>query len=363
MKWILFLLFLRFGIDVISQISIQSNDFVTPYDTIRYSQFIDVVDFTATGQNFVWDYSNITPVSQSLKEFKQITEIGFLVQATYGAFAPTPYQASFFYNTDDLPVNQLNQFLPVELNNLNTFVKKTNDRMTKVGYSINVNGNDVPFSSDTIETKYIFPLNFQDTFSTVGYTSVDLNPIVDLKIKQHIASSIIVDGYGQLNLPNGTFEVLRLKRDNIEIDSIYQSFNGNGTWIAPPVRVYTNYEWLALDKGDVLMAITVANANGQEQIQSAEYQDDYLGLDASLQEELLSMEIFPNPFVDEITIKSESLIEGITVFDQWNASVLQLPEVDSKNCVVDLKILPKGIYYVQIKKRTGRIFNKRIIRI
>ena len=344
------------------QITINTSDFTSAYDSIRYSNSVDQIDYSITGENVQWNYSNLIAISQELKEYKLISDAGFLVQASYGPSASSVYQASYFSPNNDLPVDQLNQFLPVSLEGLNAFFKNSNSQLTKVGYSLVVNGADVPFTSDTIETKYHFPLNYLDSFSTVGYTSIDLNPIVDLKFKQHISSEVVVDGYGVLSLPTGNYEVLRVKRQNFEIDSIYQSFNGAGTWISPPPRLFTDYEWVGLDQGDCLMKVVVVDANGQEQIQSIEYQDGYLGLDASLEVENIQIMIFPNPVIDNVSILSDIPISKIELFN-LNRQIIGTENYKNESSINwDFTQYKTGIYLIELTFSNGKMMNRLIIK-
>ena len=70
-----------------------------------------------------------------------------------------------------------------------------------LGYSLMVDGQGVPFSSDTNEVKYSLPLQFNQIDSSVGYTNVDLNPFADLKFIQHRNTTTEVDGLGTITTP------------------------------------------------------------------------------------------------------------------------------------------------------------------
>ena len=64
------------------------------------------------------------------------------------------------------------------------FSKKTTDSITSIGYAVSVSGTEVPFKSDTIETRYKFPLNYGDQYSSRGYSLMDLNPVYNGVLKQ-----------------------------------------------------------------------------------------------------------------------------------------------------------------------------------
>ena len=335
-----------------AQISITENDFAIPGDTVRFSQtMVTTNDPTISGAGLTWDYSSLSATSQFVREF---TSIGFSpVQFTFGIGAPQEYQASYFIPETALDFSQLNGFLPVTLSDARSYQKSTNDSITKVGYSIKVSGFDVAFKSDTIETKYKFPMDYQQSFTTKGYTFIDLSPAADLKIKQYRNVTSLVDGYGQLLLPTGTFDVLRLKREINEIDSVYQSFFGAPSWFgAPPIQT-TEYEWIGQNKKDVLLKIIVNNANGVDQIQSIEYQDVYLGLDAGLIHNDLEASIFPNPTTNSIQIHSNSVLKNIYLFDTKGTILETTSNLNLQNSSFDLGHYSPGIYLLKLESACG----------
>ena len=335
-----------------AQIILTENDFATPSDTVRVSQTNQTsVDYSATGLAYNWNFQSLTANSQFVREY---TAIGFSpVQLTFGILAPQEYQASYFIPETALPLDQLNGFLPVTLSDARSYQKSTTDSITKIGYSIKVSGFDVAFKSDTIETKYKFPMDYQQSFTTKGFTFIDLNPASDFKVKQYRNVTSTVDGYGQLILPFGTFDVLRLKREINEIDSIYQSFFGAPSWFgAPPIQT-TEYEWIGQNKKDVLLKIIVNNANGVDQIQSIEYQDIYLGLEVGWEEKKFQASVFPIPTSNAVQIQSNSYLKSIDLVDSKGTILERQIDLNSLNSTFDLGHLSSGMYFLKIQNSSG----------
>jgi len=330
-----------------SQIILQENDFASPGDTVRMSLTNQTsVDYNAADTAFIWDFSSLQPNSQFLREF---TAIGFSpVQFTFGLLAPTEYQASYFIPETNFSLDQLNGFLPVTLSDPRSYQKSTSDSITKVGFSVKVNGVDVAFKSDTIETKYKFPMEYQQFFTTKGYTFIDLNPAAELKVKQLRNVISNVDGYGQLILPFGTFEVLRVKREINEIDSIYQSFFGAPSWFGAPPMQTTEYEWIGQNRKDVLLKIVVNNANGIEQVQSIEYQDVYLGLDASIDENKYIFSAYPNPTNDLLNIKSTVPINKASLYDAKGMKLKEITALNNTELSIDVRDFLPGFYFLNL---------------
>jgi hypothetical protein len=335
--------------NLFSQITLSGNDFAGANDTIRISQTMDpIIDYTLTGPNFSWDFGGLTATTQYLKYFQPISNSTILVEAEYGFTAANEYKATYFLESRDIPIDQLNQFLPAELSDLNQFSKKTADSLTALGYSLSVNGQALPFQSDTIETVYKFPTNFEDTFSTRGYTYIDLNPVTDFKLKQYRQRTTVVDGFGTLITPFGTFEVLRIKSVINELDSVYQTFFGGGGWNVLPQTVITEYEWWAQGKDDAMLKIVATENNGTPQIRSIEYQDIYLGLDASIGENSFEFNLVPNPANNLISIESDLAIEHIQVIGLDGSVVLKQNANNVSKATIEISMLQTGVYFVEV---------------
>lgn len=338
-----------------SQITITVADFANAGDTVRISQTDGAgLDFATTGANFNWDYSSLTANSQYLKEYYPIGFASILIFTTYGPIAPTNYKATYFNPTNDLPLDQLSQFLPVSLSDLNQYTKRMTDSITSLGYSISVNGQGVPFKSDTIETRYKLPLNYNDNHYSRGYTFIDLNPIIDFKIKQYRQRTTTVDGWGTLITPKGTFQTLRIRHDIAEIDSVYQTFFGTGAWFGTPPIQRTEYEWWADGQLEWLLKATETNGN----ISAVEYQEDYLGLDASINEEVINYAIQPNPTSEFIQIQKGITPESIQIFDLNGNSVFVLSLFEEEDTQINVSGLKQGIYSIAIKTKSGTLFSR-----
>ena len=343
MKTKLLFLFSIASLSFESQITLTVNDFGTAGDTVRISQTqAGNLDFTSTGANYTWDYSSLVATSQYLKEFKPIGFASFLVFGTYGPIAASNYQASYFNPTNDLPLDQLSQFLPVELSDLNQYSKRTADSITSLGYSIAVNGQGVPFKSDTIETRYKLPLNYNDSHYSRGYTYIDLNPVIDFKIKQYRQRTTLVDGWGTIITPKGTFPVLRIRHDINEIDSVYQTFFGAGQWFGTPPIQRVEYEWFTNGEKEWILKATETNGT----VNIVEYQEDYLGLDASIDEFSMDVQLGPNPTAGEMEIQSNTLLSSVEVMDAMGRQVMHLQGLNTNAFNINLEHLSQGVYRI-----------------
>lgn len=352
MKTLILSLFLGFSGLALAQITLQVNDFATAADTLRLSLANPInIDLQNTGPNTTWDFSQLSAQSQTLVDYNPIGFGSLLILATYGPIASTPYKATYFNLTDDLPIDQFSAFLPIELSNLSQYTRRTNSQINSIGYSIDIQGQGVPFKSDTIETRYALPLQFNDTYTSRGYTFVDLNPATDIKFIQHRERISVVDGWGSLTTPLGTFNALRIRHDISENDSIYQTFFGTGSWFAPPSFVTTEYEWWTTGKKECLVRATLGGF-GQNQTPTIEYQDIYLGLDAGLSAPLFEIAFYPNPVSDWCYFQAAKPFDFLEIMDV-NGCVVLRHENAALQGYFDITTLPNGTYTVRISSTSG----------
>lgn len=358
MKTLILSLVLFAPVALFAQITVVVADHANANDTVRFSQAAPLpVDIQTTGANAIWDFSQLSAQTQSLKSYDALNFNSFLIIATYGPIASTPYRASYYNASTALPIDQFSAFLPIELSNLAQYSKRSSSAITSIGYSIDVQGQGLPFKSDTIETRYELPLNFNDTYTSRGYTYVDLNPAADIKFIQHRQRNSTVDGWGTLTTPLGTFQAIRIRHDITESDSIYQTFFGQGTWIAPPAFQTTEYEWWTNGKKDYLLKVIEGGFGQQGGITSIEYQDQYLGLDAGITELDAQLKISPNPCADLLFFETPVKCSSIEVYNQAGELVHTFNN-ESLVGYLDFSALPIGTYTLRFVTPEAQLFKK-----
>jgi hypothetical protein len=335
-------------------ITLTSQDFANGGDTVRTSSATDNgYDFTSTGAAYSWDFSALTANNQNLRNFSPMSEAPFFVQFLFGFTAPSNYQASYFIESSDLPIATITSFLPITIENIYQYAKVSADSITNIGYSMKVTSNgstfDLPIKSDTIETHYSLPLAFGDTHFSRGFSKIDFNPIYNAIWNQHRTRSTTVDGYGSLTTPYGTFDVLRVRHDITETDSIYTDvLILGGTWIPLDLPNVHEYEWWTNGELMPLLKFTTNDVLGNEVVSSIEYRDFYLGLDAGIEELNWNAEMYPVPATDLLTVRSEKNLTKATVVDQFGRQVLQENLSHTPWVVFDVSGLTPGVYTIRL---------------
>ena len=333
-----------------AQITITDADFPVAGDFFFVSQALDFeVDFTTTGPNTNWDFSGLSPNGQVYREYIPMSQASGLVTLLFGSFAPVNYQASYFNEATNLPIDQIGTFLPIPLENIYQFYRKTSSGITSIGYSMEVSGQGIPAKSDTIETMYEFPLNYQDEYFSHGYTDLDLDPLYDAAWIQHRTHAAYVDGWGQITTPYGTFDALRVQHFITESDSI----NFQGMWFGIPVPDSYVYEWLANGEKEPVLRIRTSDIGGTEVVTAIEYKDYFqpsLGVQEVVQPEF---NVYPNPTQETIQLSFNAPAELVVVYAP-NGSQAARIEHPETNVSIDVKNWQSATYLVVISFADGK---------
>lgn len=346
MKKLLLIAILPFA-NINAQITLNQTDFATGGDTIRMSTSTDFsLDFSSTGTNYVWDYSSLIPSAQKLNTYRPSSQLSLLSSFIFGTFAPTRYKASYFIENADIPIDQIGTLLGVPITDMFAFTRLTADSLTSIGYSMVVSGTEIPFKSDTIEKRYDYPINFNNTTYSRGYTNIDLNPTVDAIFRQYRQHSSLVDGWGSITTPYGTYNALRIKHEIAELDSIY--VGAFSIWLPISVPPAVIYEWWTTGQKEPILRITTSSLGGNETVNEVEYRDIYRDLNAGLNELTNEFQIYPNPVTNKLTLKTENKIEKVSIIDITGKIIKEISNFTSNSIEINTSELNQGIYYLSI---------------
>jgi hypothetical protein len=187
-----------------------------------------------------------------------------------------------------------------------------------------------------------------------------LNPAADIKWIQHRERNSVVDGWGSVTTPLGTFDALRIRHDITENDSIYQTFFGAGTWIAPPTFTTTQYEWWTTGKKECLLRATLGGFGPTPQ-STIEYQDIYLGLDASIDHADFSIDFYPNPAAEWCFFKSSMPFDLIEIHNLNGQLIVQHHNAALQG-YFDISDLPTGTYTISVHTSKS-ILRKKLVKL
>lgn len=239
------------------QISILNADMPRANDTLRFSNarnnFLPLT-FEGTGSNYTWNFSSLNIENQEVLRY----------------FPPTatPYFLQFFSASYGIPEGNLN-LGPIgggTASNAFSFYRSTSQALVTLGRGATIQNLPLGIVYSLRDTVYKFPLQYGDTIQ--GNYSGEASFQTVGSLKQSGTRISIVDGWGQITTPYGTFNCIRVKSTIIGTDSIV--FGGFGIPI-PSDR--TEYIWLA--KGERFPVLEVIVNNLANQITSIRFKDRY----------------------------------------------------------------------------------------
>lgn len=358
---IFFATLLLIHLSILAQPTIEASDLMTTGDTVRISIASDnSVDFSSTGPNHVWDYSFLEAGSQQLVRPNDIMSGGFLVLNRFGPTAGS-YSSDYYQSFTGIPFDQFGSFLPVNIEDVYRFTRVRNDAQRFTGLSLSIDGNQVAFRSDTIETVYNFPLNYGDSNQSVGYTVMNFNPFFDGIFKQYRKRETTVDGHGTLITPFGTFNTIRVHHEIRETDSLYVDNPIFPQTIPLNLPTTHEYEWITKNQKLPVLKITTQVLAGNETVTEVTYRDRYLVELANLPQEEITLHLYPNPVSEKLYISSNQKIETITLLTV-NGQQVDVPTLIDGN-IADLSLhhVTPGVYFVKIQGTSQHVTRKIIV--
>tara|TARA_B100000809_G_scaffold246320_1_gene274183 strand:- start:4184 stop:5287 length:1104 start_codon:yes stop_codon:yes gene_type:complete len=286
-----------------AQITITSADMPSASDTFRLSTTLDAqgLDPVLSGANFTWDFSILVPDSQRVDTLFTVGSTPFLYQVSFNnPFSPS-YNASYAKRGFEISIPPT-----VELTEVFNYIKNSSSAYDNVGFGANINGIPASVKNDPIDKEYGFPMNYTNgTTSTTSLSEFELTVPTLGHYGQDMERITTVDGWGSLVLPNGTYDVLRVKSVLNKIDTIYIDLLSTGQTIPRPEEI--EYKWLAAGTGMPILKV-ITNAGVVSQI---EYQDDfYTPVNVKEQAIMNNVVVFPNPTKHHLVIDYSSSVSG-----------------------------------------------------
>jgi hypothetical protein len=296
MKKSILSIFLVLSISFIqAQISINANDFYSANDTIRLSQtaVLTGIDTNLSGANTVWDFSFLTPESQSIDTLMSISATGTTYNLIFNNSTLYPnYVCEYAINKEVFAAP-----IPgITIEDPYVFYKNKNSHHAIAGLGATISGIKIPIRYTKIDTIYHYPVNYGDKDSCDSYFEVNIPSLAT--IKEWKTRHNEVDGWGTLITPYGSFQALRVKsiltiKDSVYYNSMPMEFN----------RREVEYKWLSTNEADFLLQITTRNM-GTSSVMYKDSLRQFLSIRPYSIDN--SFNVFPNPANDFITISFDN---------------------------------------------------------
>ncbi len=340
-----------------AQISITNTSMPLSGDTIRYSSatLASVGNYTATGANYVWNFSSLIPNSQKLREFKAS------LSTPYGFFFFPPKYGEKITDTVKLPVAVPG--IPT-ITDIYNFYKKTATVFAVEGLGIKLAGFPVPnFYTDEDEL-YNFPLNYTDRDSTTFKFSTITSTLIPFVYKKQGYRITEADGWGSITTPYGTDNCLRVITTQYSIDTLRGSLTV-GTFTVPFNFGFPNnqrsYQWLTTGEKIPYLEVSgnlVGTAFTPTQVKYRDHIQSFVGIKE--QDLELALSVFPNPTNNQLVIitpQHQGAIQAEMVNLQGKVVLSQLLTQNSdiaNQHLLNVSGLAKGLYVLNLSTPTSK---------
>lgn len=347
MKPVLLVCVLCISTALSAQITISSNDMPSVNDTVRYSFALSTNNDPAlTGTNYTWDYSLLSHVNQTLDTFKPVNSTPLLYQFYFNNQILYPaHKANYAIKGNDF---NLAGFF--SLTNVYDYFKNDNSAYKNVGYGATINGIPVSVRNIPIDTVYKFPLNFGDVYNSYSESELTVPNLFTYKQKKW--RSAIVEGWGTLITPYGTFQTIKVKFDIDITDSIY--FDTLGMSFNLPRPTETQYHWLA--QGEDVPVLQISTIAGN--INNIQYKDIYRPLGINDNPANNKLVVYPNPADNVLNVWFDKPVihyEPITIYDSHGKIIhSSFLTPGSSNFLFDISSFNSGIYLIHVNGITKR---------
>jgi len=354
----LFTIALAFAsMSISAQITVTDTDLMSVGDII-YQAYDDApassISLGNAAPNQIWDFSTLQVQASDTTEF--IDPVGTPFASNHPTanlciedngeyiYINKNVQGLSIVGFDNLPYPQL--FLPLPLNYLAT---------TTVG----------PVTiMDSVMVNAFLP-DSMAIFITMGLAQ----QIDSIKILIESSTEFNVDAYGDVIIPMGTFDALRVKTDDVTTTDYFvycsDTIFGNGSWYSMPaaivpseVEITSSYSWWTNDPliKFALFQIDVDSAGGIDAVDFMHSPSPSSVNDLSAN----NFSIYPIPATNNLTIEAQNNeLTYLDLLDVTGKVILKKEFTQSISLDVSL-IAAKGIYFLNLETVEGK-FTKQII--
>ncbi|NTW34264.1 MAG: T9SS type A sorting domain-containing protein [Bacteroidetes bacterium] len=300
----------------------------------------------------------LSPGNAGVNQTWDLTGIGNNYPDTMSFFSPSESPCASDFPTANVAGKQGDMFF---------YMHDDNTKFELIGSCGVIMGQDtsiIPFTPPQIQ------LTFPSTYNTVftGQTKEIIKfpyptpPPDSLKIHATISYSSIMDGWGTITTPTGTYNALRQKLTTYETDSIFVYTTASGWQLngAPIKDTTIEYGWLSQDNP----FIATIKVDAQGNVKNANYLlSSNVGVN-EIQNISNTINIFPNPSNGKFNLEvlgNKGQITNLEIYNVLGELIYSSPiQKQQTSNEIDISNSPKGIYFVKIYNGE-KVYSKKIV--
>lgn len=342
------------------QVTINSSDLTHSGDQYVVSNGVAFsgMDPTLTDANYTWDYSQLTSLSQTIDTIFDEASTGSLLSLYFIDNGFNPNRSNQAAHGTGFSAGQVN------VSDVWDFFYNSSSSFAQPGFGAIVNGAPLPIAFTSKDYIYNFPLTYNSTnVSPSGYT-LDLTSTLGIYYSVEKERSNLVDGWGTVTTPYGTFDALRVRSTIVQVDSVYIDSLGFG-FSTPPITTI-EYKWLSPGKGIPVLQINTAVGGT---VSGITYRDTMQTTGVNSPSTSISeMVVFPNPVSKELFVKynvksgGNMLLEifsstGQFIYREQNERAVN-GEIKIQRIDLEKLNLKSGNYFLRISNESGVVGEK-----
>ncbi|NNC83741.1 MAG: T9SS type A sorting domain-containing protein [Flavobacteriales bacterium] len=320
---------------LVAQVTMDASDMPSAGEQFPFA-FSDPVanDASLTGAGILWDYSDLNSTATGVDSFITVGETPFLFQFFFNNPILYPdHDADYARNDVDLDLGF------ISISDTYSYFKNDSEGLRNVGFGANVNG--IPSSVRNIPPDWIyqFPLDYGDSHTSSSVSDLEIPGLGSYH--RQVEREVSVEGWGTLLMPEGSYDVLKVRMIVNSIDSIYVESTQQGFAIPTPEQ--TIYQWLSPGVIQPLLEITQSGFGETIRYRNAAP----VGLEGSLAEYIT---VYPNPTRDYLVLHSKAqAIDGYAVFDSNGRSIIRRTTYGRYREELMVRNLARGEYFVLLQ--------------
>lgn len=359
MKQLLTLICLFLFAALSAQITITSADMPNANDSVLISvtNTVGSADPMLADSNYTWDYSFLTPDIQRFEKFDAPSTFTSPYNLLFNPANTSYGRDNYQFNSAPVP--------GVQITAAYDFYKESSTQYRQHGAGYVINGAPLPFLYNPMDVIYNFPLDYLNSDSCDYKYGTPIPNIGYYGQKGHRIN--VVDGWGTLITPFGSFQTLRVKSTIAAVDTIYSATFGFGTNINRPLQY--QFKWLAIGMKVPVLQVNANKVGVNIIVNNVQYIDSLrtgipgVGITENSNNKF-NISTYPNPCVNDLMLNytltgtSAVKISVMDVIGKTLAVVADEVQVSGpKEQYINLREiqLSPGIYFVslQVNKTIG----------
>ncbi|NQU84616.1 MAG: T9SS type A sorting domain-containing protein [Mariniphaga sp.] len=183
-------------------------------------------------------------------------------------------------------------------------------------------------------------------------------PADSIRIKISITKSIEVDAWGDITIPLGTFNSLRINETRIEIDSMWMKLLGVWNFLGEIIDTTYNYSWWTDDDAAGYVLATLNYEQDTKVVSEATFlkASPYSYIEEN--QNSIFVNVYPNPVSSNINFLFEDKTQGIIeIFDFTGKNIKEIQLNNVHEVIINMSKYPAGIYLYSIIGKNGKIIH------